>query len=70
MSKERTFKLSNGTVIPAVGFGTWKSSPEDAYNSVKTALETGYRHIDTAWVNFICSMFIAIPLTKIEGIRE
>ena len=46
----REFKLNTGATIPAVGFGTWKSSPDDAYKSVRTALETGYRHIDTAWV--------------------
>ncbi|RDL42473.1 Uncharacterized protein BP5553_02452 [Venustampulla echinocandica] len=46
----RKFKINTGSYIPAVGFGTWKSSPEDAYNSVKTALESGYRHIDAAWI--------------------
>jgi diketogulonate reductase-like aldo/keto reductase len=51
MSTKGSFKLNNGVTIPGVGFGTWKSSPEDAYNSVKTALAVGYRHIDTAWVN-------------------
>ncbi|KAJ9115865.1 hypothetical protein QFC22_005007 [Naganishia vaughanmartiniae] len=43
-----TFKLNNGREIPAVGLGTWKSKPDDARNAVKTALLTGYRHIDTA----------------------
>jgi diketogulonate reductase-like aldo/keto reductase len=43
-----TYTLTNGVKIPVIGFGTWQSSPEDAYNSVKWALEAGYRHIDTA----------------------
>ncbi len=47
----KTFKLNNGVLIPAVGFGTWKAAPEDAYNSVKAALQAGYRHIDTAFVS-------------------
>lgn len=47
---DTSFKLSNGHSIPAVGFGTWKSKPDDAYRSVITALKTGYRHIDTAWI--------------------
>lgn len=51
MAGQRTFTLRDGTVLPAVGFGTWKSSSEDAYNSVKLALQNGYRHIDTAWVS-------------------
>jgi diketogulonate reductase-like aldo/keto reductase len=52
----KTFKLNNGIIIPAVGFGTWKSKPDDAYASVKTALEAGYRHIDTAFVSTIPDM--------------
>ncbi|GEP19046.1 aldo/keto reductase [Pediococcus argentinicus] len=44
-----TYTLNNGVKIPVVGFGTWQSADGDeAYNSVKAALEAGYRHIDTA----------------------
>lgn len=44
-----TFTLSNGTKIPCVGFGTWQTPDgETAVNSVKKAIESGYRHIDTA----------------------
>ena len=44
-----TFTLSNGLRIPQVGFGTWQipEGPE-TYDSVRTALDAGYRHIDTA----------------------
>ncbi len=42
-------KLNNGTSIPCLAFGTYKiKDPAEAYNSVKSALEIGYRHIDTA----------------------
>ncbi len=34
--------------IPQIGFGTWKRSGDDGYREVLTALEVGYRHIDTA----------------------
>ncbi|MEE6273638.1 aldo/keto reductase [Georgenia wangjunii] len=34
--------------IPLLGFGTWQSEGDDAYTSVRTALDVGYRHIDTA----------------------
>ncbi len=45
-----TYKLGNGVLIPNVGFGTWRASEGDeAVNAVKTALELGYRHIDTAF---------------------
>ncbi|MGN1031615.1 MAG: aldo/keto reductase [Butyricicoccaceae bacterium] len=40
--------LSNGTSIPCLGFGTWKTPAEDAAKSVAEALRVGYRHIDTA----------------------
>ena len=34
--------------IPQIGFGTWKRSGDEGYREVLTALEVGYRHIDTA----------------------
>ena len=44
-----SFKLSNGVLIPDVGFGTWQIPDGDkAYDSVAFALANGYRHIDTA----------------------
>lgn len=44
-----TYRLNNGVEIPCVGFGTWQTPDGDtAVNSVLTALEAGYRHIDTA----------------------
>lgn len=45
-----TFTLSNGVKIPAVGFGTWQTPDGNvAKESVKAALDCGYRHIDTAF---------------------
>lgn len=43
-----TITLSNGTKIPALGFGVFQMSQEEAEQSVATALATGYRLIDTA----------------------
>ena len=41
--------LSNGLSIPCVGFGTWQTPDgEIAANSVKCAIQSGYRHIDAA----------------------
>lgn len=41
--------LLNGYEMPCVGFGTWKAPEgEVTVNSVKTALECGYTHIDGA----------------------
>lgn len=43
-----TITLNNKHTIPAVALGTWEAQPGDAANAVKTALQNGYRHIDTA----------------------
>jgi 2,5-diketo-D-gluconate reductase B len=37
-----------GTQVPALGFGTWLLTGEDAAEGVRDALEIGYRQIDTA----------------------
>lgn len=37
-----------GTTVPAIGYGTWELEGEDCLNGVRTALELGYRHLDTA----------------------
>ncbi|RCK63700.1 Glycerol 2-dehydrogenase (NADP(+)) [Candida viswanathii] len=42
------FKLNDGNTIPALGLGTWQSTPEEVYTAVLEALKIGYRHIDTA----------------------
>jgi diketogulonate reductase-like aldo/keto reductase len=44
-----TYTLSNGVKIPCIGFGTWQTPDgEVAVSSVLSAIEAGYRHIDTA----------------------
>lgn len=45
-----TFVLSNGVEVPALGYGTWQTPDGNvARDSVASALEIGYRHIDTAF---------------------
>jgi 2,5-diketo-D-gluconate reductase A len=43
-----TLTLSDGTAIPQLGFGTWQIPPDAAKAAALSALEAGYRHIDTA----------------------
>lgn len=51
MVLNENFVLYNGVEIPKIGFGTWQAKDgNEAYQSVKWALEAGYRHIDTAYV--------------------
>jgi diketogulonate reductase-like aldo/keto reductase len=40
--------LNNGVQLPALGLGVFQTPPEDTIDAVQAALETGYRHIDTA----------------------
>ncbi|MFB6102151.1 MAG: aldo/keto reductase [Haloplanus sp.] len=37
-----------GVDVPAVGLGTWRLQGADCRRAVETALELGYRHVDTA----------------------
>lgn len=45
---ERSFGLNTHTAIPAVGFGTYLISNDDAETAICAAIGAGYRHIDTA----------------------
>jgi 2,5-diketo-D-gluconate reductase A len=40
--------LNDGNSVPQVGLGVWQTPPEDTERAVATALQAGYRHIDTA----------------------
>jgi 2,5-diketo-D-gluconate reductase A len=40
--------LNNGVRIPQLGFGTFQIPPDKTRETTLAALETGYRHIDTA----------------------
>ena len=46
----RTLPLPGGGAIPLLGFGTWQLRGDSARSSVETALEVGYRHLDTATI--------------------
>ena len=46
---EKTVMLSNGVKMPVVGYGVWLTKDgSEAVDAVRTALEIGYRAIDTA----------------------
>lgn len=44
----KTVKLNSGYEMPIIGLGTWTQNDEETANSVYSALENGYRLIDTA----------------------
>jgi diketogulonate reductase-like aldo/keto reductase len=43
-----TLTLNNGVSLPTLGYGVFQTPPEETATAVETALNTGYRHIDTA----------------------
>lgn len=47
---DQTLTLSGGARIPLLGFGTWQITGDDAVRATTSALESGYRHLDTATV--------------------
>ena len=48
MATVPTITLNNGVEIPQLGFGVYQVKPEETAQAVQSALEVGYRHIDTA----------------------
>ena len=48
MATVPTVTLNNGVEIPQLGFGVFQIPPEETAAATRTALEIGYRHIDTA----------------------
>ena len=51
MAQTPTYDLNDGTSLPAIGFGTYPLRGEDGTAAMVSALEAGYRMLDTA-VNY------------------
>lgn len=48
MKTVKTIKLNDKASIPVLGLGTWQLQGEECRRAVETALQIGYRHLDTA----------------------
>ena len=46
----KTLTLNTGDQVPTIGLGTWQMDDGSAYESVKTGIEAGYRHLDCAHI--------------------
>jgi len=46
----RVYKLNNGVDIPRIGLGVWKINNEKVSQAISWAIDSGYRHVDTARV--------------------
>ena len=49
MARPVTVDIGGGRRLPIVGLGTWNVSGGDVARAVRTAIECGYRHVDTAY---------------------
>jgi diketogulonate reductase-like aldo/keto reductase len=47
---DQTLTLPGDARIPLLGFGTWQITGDDAVRATASALESGYRHLDTATI--------------------
>ncbi len=48
MTAVSEFQLNNGVRLPVIGLGVFQTPPAETTRAVETALQVGYRHIDTA----------------------
>ncbi|MFP4507604.1 MAG: aldo/keto reductase [Candidatus Acetothermia bacterium] len=48
MQVRSELKSAAGVSVPALGLGTWKMKGEECKQTVRKAIEVGYRHVDTA----------------------
>ncbi len=48
MTSVPTILLNDGKTIPQLGFGVFRVDPDETQRVLSSALEVGYRHIDTA----------------------
>ncbi|MCQ4632894.1 aldo/keto reductase [Shinella sp. CPCC 100929] len=48
MSDQPTILFHDGNSIPQIGLGVWQTPNDTAVTAVKAALDSGYRHVDTA----------------------
>jgi len=48
MTHQALITLNDGNQIPQLGLGVWQATNEQAQSAIETALEVGYRSIDTA----------------------
>jgi diketogulonate reductase-like aldo/keto reductase len=69
MSDVPRYSLNDGTTLPAIGFGTWPMKGPEATAAVLSALEAGYRLIDTA-VNYDNEREVGDALRKSGVARE
>lgn len=54
-----TITLNSGVEMPALGLGVFQTPPDETRDAVRSALDAGYRHIDTG-----SGGHVAVPLKE------
>lgn len=70
MILEEKYTLNNGVQIPKLGLGTWFIDDAEVPKAVCRAVEIGYRHFDTAQLDFIISDADMELLKNTEVIKD
>ncbi|XP_017012132.2 9,11-endoperoxide prostaglandin H2 reductase-like [Drosophila takahashii] len=63
-----TVKLNNGYEMPVLGLGTYNSKDNEGEAAVKHAIDVGYRHIDTAFLDTYKAMEKLVKLGLVRSI--
>ena len=69
MAEIPTHTLNDGTTLPAIGFGTYPLQGADGVAAIRSALEVGYRLLDTA-VNYDNEREVGEALRRSEVPRD
>jgi len=69
MTKIEKFELNDGTSLPAIGFGTVNVQGAQGLNSVLTAIDAGYRLIDTS-TNYMNEGMVGEAIRRTSVPRE
>jgi diketogulonate reductase-like aldo/keto reductase len=60
--------LNNGVEMPALGLGVFQTPPDETRAAVSSALEVGYRHIDTAAYGNERQVGEAVAKSGVDGV--
>lgn len=64
-----THELNDGTTVPAIGFGTYPLRGEEGVAAIVSALQSGYRYLDTA-VNYENEVEVGEALRRSDVPRD
>lgn len=67
-SVKDNYVLSNGVEVPGIAFGTWRLQPGHETEAIQSAIENGFRHLDTA-VTYESEPFVGEAMRR-SGVKR